>query len=462
MPASAAAPHDKTGSITAAMHGRHRLQRPGTVSSLQKAVVGWPWHHVKGASFCHAVAAATSRSNKGSRHGNSGTTGCSSSSSSGGQGKKKTMDCRSNADGIFQPRLLTLRLQQADCVQQLEGLWEAHNQQFNSIHFSTLMHQLALLHGKPTANMMAQQQQQQQQQDLSCPPDAQGQWEPVRHLQQQEPAHQGLFDAISSSSAASSDDGQDVDIENLQRMSQPSRMMSPQIHRQQQQQQLSLHVLPKLQQQQQQQQQQPQAPPQGQMKHRAADAQQADRLMNLACAAAAVALQPAVVEQLDDRALVMMVLNLAKLGVHKPQLVTQLLQAIQPRLQQLDAQQISNLIWAVAAHATAHPQAAVAGSSRLLLVSQDWMQQACGALLRRLADADSCGVTMALWGLAQLGFRPPDGWWSSLFQVTQPQLAAFRASELPVLIYCCGKLKPQVRVLQLPWSIADGSNAGLP
>eukprot|EP00775_Hariotina_reticulata_P006115 gene6115-6354_t len=50
---------------------------------------------------------------------------------------------------------------------------------------------------------------------------------------------------------------------------------------------------------------------------------------------------------------------------------------------------------------------------------------------------------MALWGLAQLGYRPPQAWWDTLFQATQQRLAAFKGSELPVLVYCCGKLKPQ-------------------
>eukprot|EP00878_Enallax_costatus_P019876 GHUV01020986.1.p1 GENE.GHUV01020986.1~~GHUV01020986.1.p1 ORF type:complete len:509 (+),score=166.94 GHUV01020986.1:458-1984(+) len=326
-------------------------------------------------------------------------------------------------EGEFQPRLLTHKLQKAERIQQLQQLWDEHSQQFNSIHFSALMQQLAVLHEAAQTGRLP------------------------RGSNDAQEAEQLLLEWLSNDSTSSKP---------KQRQGRAAAQQ-PQ-HRERQQQ----HKQPE-----------PSTPQRPEQPAELATAQQ------LAGNIAAAALQPGQREQLDGRALVMITHSLAKVGLGDSQLLHSIIQATGPHvLRRLDAQQLTNLIWSVAVctlqsrhgqnssressnsyasngrgpdsngslpSAAALPPAGVAASSqRRFQLPYSWLAAAAAALQQQLDRCDSAGLAMALWGFAQVGFRPEDAWWSAFWSATQDRLSGYSGQDLSLVMYACGKLKAKV------------------
>jgi len=271
----------------------------------------------------------------------------------------------------------------------LQDLWQQHQQQFNSFHFSVLMQQLTKLHDQVnTAIAQAAPQQQQQRhtgqhkQQRSALADLE---QELGHLLHGDSSKQGAAAAAtgnsgSSSSATSSRPlhsrglaelcpaldgyehivGGDTAARSLtaqaqqqprsRRTQQPppqlqTRLGGPTAAISGQQLQRPLrpphtHSTPR-----QQRNAAPLQPPPAQ------EQQQQQLLLqihNLARAAAAAAVTPSRRAGLDDRSLVMVAHNLAKMQLHDADTLTRLLQVLGPGvLRRLDAQQLTNLIWSV-------------------------------------------------------------------------------------------------------------------
>lgn len=338
-------------------------------------------------------------------------------------------------EGEFQPRLLTHHLQKASRVEQLQQLWQDHSLQFNSIHFSALMRQLAVLHKAAQTGRL-----------------------PHSSNDAQE-AEQLLLEWLSSSSTS-------VSQHKRRRRRVPSQQSQSTEPQQLQQQQVG-----------------PATSPQQPQQTELAMAQQ------LAQDVAAAALQPGHCEQLDGRALVMIAHSMATVGLGNAQLLHSVLQATGPNvLQQMDAQQLTNLIWSVAACScqsrhgyissrrngssmgtatisayasnsrgpssnidslqsapSTTPAPATASSSEQFQLPRSWLEAAASVLQRQLDKCDSPGLAMAVWGFAQVGFKPDDAWWSAFWSSSQEQLSEYSGQDLALLMYACGKLKAKVR-----------------
>lgn len=355
------------------------------------------------------------------------------------------------AQGEFQPRLLTHKLQKAEQVEQLQHLWETHNQQFNSIHFSALMKQLEKLHAAAQA----------------------GQYTISSN------GSQGAFSTVGSADQ-SPVGGKPCSSE--KRKQQPSQAVAAM---QQHAAVLEHGALD------------PSAngqsvrPQQQQQQHGASAGTQQqtglDAARQLAQNIARAALQPARSKQLDGRALVMITHSLAKVGVADPQLLHNIVQATgHGFLRQLDAQQITNIIWSIAictlqsrrlqfssrapesnSHSSSHSGTGLLGSNspnklsrRRFELPHSWLAAAADALQQQLDMCDSAGVAMALWGFAQLGFKPDDSWWSGFWVATQDKLAGYSGQDLSSVMYAVGKLKAKVRAG--PANLTDTLSMQLP
>lgn len=262
--------------------------------------------------------------------------------------------------------MLTTGLRRADTIQALEGLWHIFQHQFNSYHFSVLMQQLTKLHDAVSTGLAAQQntsaQQQQQQHQASdaslaeleqelghllnvngdsqhgqdaAPGEARSRTRRIRwrtDQQQQSTAAASPSTAAAAGPAATRPPLQ-VDrpqwrppaVSNSSGSgSSAGRVRGRQYHtpRQQHQQDISQQ-------------------------------QALQRIHRLALTAAAAALKPGRAEALDHRALVMVAHNLAKMQLHNSSILQQLLQALGPDvLPELDAQQLTNLIWSLGSFAS--------------------------------------------------------------------------------------------------------------
>jgi hypothetical protein len=85
-----------------------------------------------------------------------------------------------------------------------------------------------------------------------------------------------------------------------------------------------------------------------------------------------------------------------------------------------------------------------AGSSNTCQPSEEWLAAAADALLQQLPNCSSQGVSMALWGFAQLGYSPADAWWEGLWLGMQGSLQQYSPQDLALLMCAVGKLGPQV------------------
>jgi hypothetical protein len=99
------------------------------------------------------------------------------------------------------------------------------------------------------------------------------------------------------------------------------------------------------------------------------------------------------------------------------------------------------------ADAMAVPSAVIstaAGSNSTCQPSEEWLAAAADALLQQLLKCSSQGVSMALWGFAQLGYSPADAWWEEFWPGTQSSLQQYSPQDLALLMCAVGKLGPQV------------------
>lgn len=357
---------------------------------------------------CAAVPADEVRSNISSTGSGSSNSGSESSSSrrpegvlpvNGNSGGSSSRMRRAESvlpaqDGLS-PQALTIKLQQAQSVQQLQQLWECNCQQFNTYHYSAVMQQLATLHQAVASGIMLAGGKQQR-------AASQAQLGQVAHL---------LLSGHSNSEVQA-------------------------------------------------------------------------QVQQLARRVAAAALSVGTRQGLDLRCLVMMSVNLVKVGVFDQQLHAPLRDSLGPQvLPQLDAQQLTNLIWAVGTcaasgavgangssmapgkrgiYSTASTQqTSSSGSSSGSSISwrakqpMPWLHAAAGQLRVMLPCCSDAGVAMAVWGFAQAGFNPGAAWWEAFWVATQPVLQSYSAQNLALLACALGKLQVQVStagcLLSSPW-----------
>lgn len=254
----------------------------------------------------------------------------------------------------FKPRVLTTGLRRAATIQALEGLWHSFQHQFNSYHFSVLMQQLTKLHDAVSTGLAAQQntsaQQQHQASDASlaeleqelghllngnsgsqqgqdaAPAESRSRVRRIswRTDQQQESTAAASLSTAAAAGPAATRPPLQVDRPQWRPPAGSSSSSAGRVRGRQ-------HHTPR----------QP---------HQQDITQQQvlQRIHRLALTAAAAALKPGRAEALDHRALVMVARNLAKMQLHNSSILQQLLRVLGPDvLPELDAQQLTNLIWSL-------------------------------------------------------------------------------------------------------------------
>jgi hypothetical protein len=378
------------------------------------------------------------------------------------------------------PKSLTAALQRASSLPELSQLWRANEGQFNGYHYAALIQQLVVLHeavedgvagGAPagaTAGQLALPRRQRQQQPSSSTLSEEKQQARAASLAELEAELGHLLGdgtgALAIGSGSDSDDDYyeeeedegEQQIPRLQWRAPAASMQEPET---------PARPLPPNQQQQQQQQQQ--QPPEQQPWLPPVPPSQKG-MQRLGRAVATAALQPGTVGSLDGRALVMLSLNLVKLGVYDTPLHDALGKALGPQqLAALDSQQLCNLVWAMGSCS----RAAAGRSSAYSVTSSGgvrpvgaprnrfqppaaWLAAAAAQLLAMLPECSDQGVAMALWGFAQAGFSPDAAWWQGFWEATQQELPSYTRQSLALLLCALGKL-------QVPVSLGCFGSAGL-